>query len=137
MKEPTVALPDGSFGDAVGLGWFLRDVDGVRTVGHGGSGFGQCVALLLVPERDFAVVAAANAGPVAQIDVTGLPGCVRQRAVVGGVEPARCVHGLAELHEVHAALTLRGEEVRDVQVRTDLDPGRPAAGVDVGEQESL
>ena len=63
MKEPTVKLRGTTLGDAIGLGWFLRDVDGVRTIGHGGSGNGQFADLLLVPERDFAVVAMSNAGP--------------------------------------------------------------------------
>lgn len=63
MQEPTVALRGSSLGDAIGLGWFLREVDGVRTVGHGGSTNGQFAELLTVPERDFAVVALANAGP--------------------------------------------------------------------------
>lgn len=63
MQEPTVELHGSTLGDAVGLGWFLRDVDGVRTVGHGGSANGQFANLLLVPDRDFAVVAVSNAGP--------------------------------------------------------------------------
>lgn len=63
MKEPTVALRGSTLGDAIGIGWFLRDVDGVRTVGHGGSANGQFAELLTVPERDFAVVALSNAGP--------------------------------------------------------------------------
>jgi CubicO group peptidase (beta-lactamase class C family) len=63
MKQPTVALRASSLGDAIGIGWFLRDVDGVRTVGHGGSANGQFAELLIVPERNFAVVALSNAGP--------------------------------------------------------------------------
>jgi CubicO group peptidase (beta-lactamase class C family) len=63
MKEPTVALRGSNLGDAIGLSWFLRDVDGVRTVGHGGSANGQFAELLIVPEPDFAVVALSNAGP--------------------------------------------------------------------------
>jgi CubicO group peptidase (beta-lactamase class C family) len=63
MKEPTVALRASTLGDALGIGWFLRDVDGVRTVGHGGSSDGQFAELLIVPERNFAVVALSNAGP--------------------------------------------------------------------------
>ncbi len=63
MKEPTVDLRGSSLGDALGICWFLRDVDGVRTVGHGGSANGQFAELLLVPERNFAVVALSNAGP--------------------------------------------------------------------------
>ena len=63
MQEPTVELHGSTLGDAIGLGWFLRDVDGVRTVGHGGSTNGQFANLLLVPGREFAVVALSNAGP--------------------------------------------------------------------------
>ncbi len=63
MQEPTVALRGSSLGDAIGICWFLRDVDGVRTVGHGGSANGQFAELLTVPERGFAVVSLSNAGP--------------------------------------------------------------------------
>jgi CubicO group peptidase (beta-lactamase class C family) len=63
MKEPTVALRASTLGDAIGICWFLREVDGVHTVGHGGSANGQFAELLTVPERDFAIVALSNAGP--------------------------------------------------------------------------
>ena len=63
MKEPTVALRGSTLGDAIGICWFLRDVDGVRTVGHGGSANGQFAELLTVPERDFAVVVAVQRRP--------------------------------------------------------------------------
>jgi CubicO group peptidase (beta-lactamase class C family) len=63
MREPTTALRASSLGDAIGLGWFLRDMDGVRTAGHGGSANGQFADLRLVPERGFAVVALCNQGP--------------------------------------------------------------------------
>ncbi|WP_435591720.1 serine hydrolase domain-containing protein [Nocardia sp. bgisy118] len=63
MRRPTVALRASTFGDAIGVGWFLRDIDGVRAIGHGGSGNGQFAELLIVPERDFAIVVMSNAGP--------------------------------------------------------------------------
>jgi CubicO group peptidase (beta-lactamase class C family) len=63
MRQPTVALRASNLGEAIGIGWFLREVDGVGTVGHGGSANGQFAELLLVPERGFAVVALSNAGP--------------------------------------------------------------------------
>ena len=63
MQQPTAALRASTLGDAIGIGWFLREVDGVRTVGHGGSANGQFAELLTVPERGFAVVALSNAGP--------------------------------------------------------------------------
>jgi CubicO group peptidase (beta-lactamase class C family) len=63
MHEPTVALRASNLGDAIGIGWFLRDVGGVRTAGHGGSANGQFADLITVPERGFAAVALSNAGP--------------------------------------------------------------------------
>lgn len=63
MRERTVELRGSTLGDALGICWFLRDVAGVRTVGHGGSANGQFADLLLVPERHFAVIAVSNAGP--------------------------------------------------------------------------
>lgn len=63
MKEPTVELRGSNLGHAIGIGWFLRDVGGVRTIGHGGSANGQFAELLIVPERHFAVVSLSNAGP--------------------------------------------------------------------------
>jgi CubicO group peptidase (beta-lactamase class C family) len=63
VKTPTVALRGSNLGDAIGIGWFLRDLNGVRAAGHGGSANGQFAELLTVPERDFAVVALSNAGP--------------------------------------------------------------------------
>ena len=63
MRQPTVALRGSSLGDAIGLCWFLRDVGGVATIGHGGSANGQFADLLIVPERDFAVAVTSNAGP--------------------------------------------------------------------------
>ncbi|MFE7801378.1 serine hydrolase domain-containing protein [Nocardia sp. NPDC057440] len=63
MKEPTVALKGSTLGDAFGISWFLREVDGVRTVGHGGSGNGQFAELLMVPEHRFAITVLSNSGP--------------------------------------------------------------------------
>ena len=63
MKKPTVALKGSTLGDNIGICWFLRDVGGVRTVGHGGSANGQFAELLTVPERNFAIVAVSNASP--------------------------------------------------------------------------
>ena len=63
MTEPTAELRSSTLGDALGICWCLRDVAGVRTVGHGGSANGQFAELLIVPDRDFAVVTLSNSGP--------------------------------------------------------------------------
>ncbi|MGW2700417.1 serine hydrolase domain-containing protein [Streptomyces sp. NPDC001340] len=63
MRTQTVELRGSTLGGGFGICWFLREVDGVHTIGLGGSGNGQFAELLLVPERNFAVVSLANAGP--------------------------------------------------------------------------
>lgn len=63
MAQPTAILRGSALGDALGICWFLRDIDGVRTVGHGGSANGQFAEFLTVPERDFAIVSLSNASP--------------------------------------------------------------------------
>ncbi|WP_063051958.1 serine hydrolase domain-containing protein [Nocardia arthritidis] len=77
MRQPTVELRGSTLGDAFGICWFLREVDGVATIGHGGSGNGQFADLLIVPERNFAVAVTSNAGPDA--------GLAFNRAVVNRV----------------------------------------------------
>ncbi|WP_439656676.1 serine hydrolase domain-containing protein [Lentzea sp. HUAS TT2] len=63
MRRPTALLRGSNLGDAIGVGWFLREIDGVGAIGHGGSSNGQFAELLIVPERGFAVVSVANQGP--------------------------------------------------------------------------
>ncbi len=63
MRHPTAKLVGSSLGDAVGIGWFLRDIGKVSAFGHAGSANGQFAETLIVPEKDFAVVTVANSGP--------------------------------------------------------------------------
>ncbi|MGV9349928.1 serine hydrolase domain-containing protein [Streptomyces spiralis] len=63
MWEQTVGLRASTLGEGFGICWFLHDLDGLHAIGHGGSANGQFAELLIVPERDFAVVSLANAGP--------------------------------------------------------------------------
>jgi CubicO group peptidase (beta-lactamase class C family) len=63
MRDRTVELRASTLGDGLGICWFLKTIDGVRTIGHGGSGNGQFSELLVVPERNFAIVSLTNGGP--------------------------------------------------------------------------
>ena len=63
MQQPTVELLGSELGDAVGIGWMLREIDGVQAVGHDGSFADQYSSLLMVPGRSFAAVVLANASP--------------------------------------------------------------------------
>lgn len=62
MQQAT-ATGAGALGDAVGISWFLSDVDGVTLVSHGGTTNGQHSAFVMVPERDLAVSVMTNCGP--------------------------------------------------------------------------
>lgn len=63
MKQPTVDMRGSALGDHVGISWLIRDVDGVRLVGHGGSMNGQYSEFVTAPERGFAFISMTNSGP--------------------------------------------------------------------------
>ena len=63
MKRPTASMPGSALGDAVGISWMLRDVDGVRLVSHGGDTNGQHCEFVMAPEREFAITILTNCGP--------------------------------------------------------------------------
>ncbi len=63
MQEPTADMTGSALGDAVGVGWLLAEVDGVKTVSHGGTTHGQHSAFLLVPDREFGIISMTNCGP--------------------------------------------------------------------------
>jgi hypothetical protein len=60
MKQSTFEIGGSALGDAVAISWFLADVDGVRTVSHGGDVLGQHSEFVMVPERNFAVAVLTN-----------------------------------------------------------------------------
>lgn len=47
--------------DAIGLDWFVRDIDGATSIGHGGTTVGYVSDLLIVPDAEVAVVGLTNA----------------------------------------------------------------------------
>jgi len=63
MREPTVHMPGSAFGDALGIGWILKDLGGARLVGHDGSTNGQEASLSFLPEQDWALAVMTNASP--------------------------------------------------------------------------
>jgi CubicO group peptidase (beta-lactamase class C family) len=63
MKEPTVDAPGSAIGDQIAISWMLRDVQGVRLVGHGGNTIGQDSGFDMVPERGFALITMTNSSP--------------------------------------------------------------------------
>ena len=63
MRQPTVQCPGNALGDAIGISWLLRDVEGLRIVAHGGDTVGQHSTFEMVPERQFAITSLTNCGP--------------------------------------------------------------------------
>lgn len=63
MQQPTVDMSGSALGDAVGIGWLLRDLDGVQLVSHGGTTNGQHSEFVMVPEHGFALISMTNCGP--------------------------------------------------------------------------
>jgi CubicO group peptidase (beta-lactamase class C family) len=63
MRQPTADMRGSALGDEVGISWLLRDVGGVRLVGHGGTTIGQHSEFVLVPERAFGFASMTNCGP--------------------------------------------------------------------------
>jgi hypothetical protein len=63
MKQPTADMRGSALGDFVGISWLMRDIDGVRLVGHGGTTNGQYSEFVTVPERNFALISMTNSGP--------------------------------------------------------------------------
>jgi CubicO group peptidase (beta-lactamase class C family) len=63
MQLPTVECPGNALGDAVGISWLLRDVEGLRVVAHGGDTAGQHSTFEMVPGQRFAITSLTNCGP--------------------------------------------------------------------------
>jgi CubicO group peptidase (beta-lactamase class C family) len=63
MKQPTMEMKGSALGDYVGISWLMRDVDGVRLVGHGGTTNGHHSDFVTVPEKDFAIAMLTNCAP--------------------------------------------------------------------------
>jgi CubicO group peptidase (beta-lactamase class C family) len=59
MKTPQ--LEKQSTDDAIGIGWHIRRVGGVRVAGQGGTAGGHILVLSIVPERNFAISILTNA----------------------------------------------------------------------------
>lgn len=63
MQEPTIEMKGSALGDYIGISWLLRDREGLRLVGHGGTTNGQYSEFVMVPERGLALISMTNSGP--------------------------------------------------------------------------
>ena len=60
MWTPVVPRGYPPFREEMGLGWALGHFEGVRTVAHGGGGFGWTCHLILVPEQNIGAIILSN-----------------------------------------------------------------------------
>jgi CubicO group peptidase (beta-lactamase class C family) len=61
MQAPAVPVPGTDLW--MGMDWFSQDIDGLRTIFHGGDTGGQHTEFLAVPERGFALILLVNCQP--------------------------------------------------------------------------
>ena len=86
MRKPTARLPV-ALGDHVGISWLMRDINGVRLVGHGGTTPGQLSAFQMVPARDFAITILTNAAKGGELHRDLLKWALRAYLDIAEAEP--------------------------------------------------
>jgi CubicO group peptidase (beta-lactamase class C family) len=143
MQEPTVQMRGSALGDFVGISWMLRDIDGARIVGHGGTTIGQHSSFEMVPAEGFAVTALTNSGPNGpqfneEIVRWALEECLGvkwrdpQPVVVGDAVLAEYV-GEYETIAVRCNITAQGEGLR-LEVEMKPEVREQLGEEDAGEQ---
>lgn len=58
----TVRTQINNYLGGIGLAWFIRDINGIRTLSHTGGTIGQLSILMLIPEHNMALAMLTNAG---------------------------------------------------------------------------
>ena len=86
MQRPQV--PTGTAGGATGITWMVKDVDGVRTIRHGGGTNGQISIFLVAPERDFALVVLTNANRGGEVTDEAVKWALRHYLGVAEPDPS-------------------------------------------------
>ena len=146
MQEPTADMRGSALGDYVGISWLLRDVDGVRIVGHGGTTNGQYSEFVMVPERGFALISMTNCGPNgSQLNTLLEKWALEHYAGLNDVEPEQLVLGdeaLAQYvgrYETIAATADITAEAGQLRVKVEMKPEMRAVlreqGEDVDEEQ--
>ena len=60
LKLMQTPIHDAANDEQIGISWFLKDIDGVRILRHGGATNGQMAVLVIVPEKQFAFTMLTN-----------------------------------------------------------------------------
>ena len=148
MRHPTAKLAGSSLGDAVGIGWFLRDIGKLSAFGHAGSANGQ-FRIFIVPEKDFAVVTVANSGPdnglafnreIVQAGLESVAGITERKVRVARYRRSLAYEyaGVYENEIMRAVIANTGKELTAefaikpeirTNATTELPPDMPAAPI--------
>ena len=141
MKEPSVEMHGSALGDYVGISWLIRDVGGVRLVGHGGSMNGQYSEFVMVPERRFALISMTNCGPNgSQLNTELEKWALEHYLGLEDVEPEPLTLGddaLAQYvgrYETIAATAIITADSGRLLVKVDIKPAMLAALREAGEE---
>jgi CubicO group peptidase (beta-lactamase class C family) len=146
MKQPTAEMRGSAIGDYVGISWLMRDVDGVRLVGHGGTTIGQYSEFTMVPERGFAIISMTNTGPTGSQFNTQLEKWALERfAGVVDAEPEQLALGDEALQQyvgryetIAATCEVRAEGGRllvTVEIKPDFAAMLRESGEDVPDDQ--
>jgi CubicO group peptidase (beta-lactamase class C family) len=73
--------------DDIALDWFVREIDGLTTIGHGGTTAGYHSDLLIVPERRVAFVGLTNATTGSSVHRSVRPWVLERVAAMRDVDP--------------------------------------------------
>lgn len=71
----------------VGLSWFLREIEGVRIVEHGGGTNGQVSEFMFAPERNFALTLLTNANRGGELALSPVKWALKQYLGIAETEP--------------------------------------------------
>ncbi len=97
MQSP--ATPAGSGFGAFGVTWMVKDIDGVRTVRHGGSTNGQMSAFVMAPSKHFAVTVLTNANDGSELHGNAVQWALDKYLGLVEPEPAEVAMSEEQLQE--------------------------------------
>lgn len=133
MQQPTVRIPGGSLGDAVGLSWLLHDVNGRRLIRHDGSSNGQFADLVLVPDRDLVIGVLSNCEPGgSELNAEMVRWVLQETAAISTETPAPVDADPATLRQYHGRYHAGGvtlcvdSEAHELVLTPEIDPAMMA-----------
>ena len=140
MQEPTADMAGSALGDAVGISWLLAEIDGVKTVSHGGTTHGQHSAFVLVPDRDFGIISMTNCGPIGpQLNDRIVKWALEHFTGLKKVEPepirlpdAELAPYTGEFETIAARINITAQDGR-LAAKISLQPATAQAMIDAGE----